>query len=141
MTVIISGSDASLLLLSLLPAGSLSPAFDPAVFEYSLRVPHEQDSVYFVAVTRDAPASVKGDRQHKLEVGDSVFSIIVTAENGKNGKDLQCNGDQGSCNGGGIRFSGGVLYVDTPEAERITVYTTGGKLLSGVSISRVFADC
>ena len=79
-------SDASL--LSLTPAsGTLTPAFDPDVYEYSLTVPFEVTTMTFTA---EAPAGATYRVNRKnLGAGDSdtLFRITVTAEDGETKKE------------------------------------------------------
>ena len=75
-------SDASL--LSLTPAtGTLTPAFDPDVYEYSLTVPFEVTTMTFTA---EAPAGATY-RVNRKNLGaggsDTVFEITVTAADGE----------------------------------------------------------
>ena len=79
-------SDASL--LSLTPAsGTLTPAFDPDVYEYSLTVPFEVTTMTFTA---EAPAGATY-RVNRKNLGaggsDTLFRITVTAEDGETKKE------------------------------------------------------
>ena len=79
-------ADASL--LSLTPAsGTLTPAFDPDVYEYSLTVPFEVTTMTFTA---EAPAGATY-RVNRKNLGaggsDTLFRITVTAEDGETKKE------------------------------------------------------
>jgi hypothetical protein len=60
--------------------GVLSPVFDSEVFEYSVVVPYDVDSVVVSAVASDEKATVVGDGAMSLVVGVNFFVITVTAE-------------------------------------------------------------
>ena len=75
-------------LLSLTPAsGTLTPAFDPDVYEYSLTVPFEVTTMTFTA---EAPAGATY-RVNRKNLGaggsDTLFRITVTAEDGETKKE------------------------------------------------------
>jgi hypothetical protein len=128
--------DAFLSSLLITTGGELSPAFDPNIIEYSVRVPHEQNSINFVAVTRDELATVRGAREHSLEVGVQILPIIVTAEYG-NTKTYTVTVTRESATGillpgvsdKQVYVSGQSLHVSMPVAERVSVYSAGGNLL------------
>ena len=130
-------NDAHLKLLSVTPGGELSPAFDSDIFEYSVRVPHTQDHIYFVAQTRDALASANVGGKRDLEVGEQTFSIVVTAENGEKTETYTVKVIRESATGIlptgvsaiQVHVSGQSLHVSTPAAERVSVYSAGGQLL------------
>ena len=63
-------------------AGTLSPAFSPDVFEYSLTVGDCRDSITITAGTNAPFVSVSGAGKRPLTVASSVFHIIVIAEDG-----------------------------------------------------------
>ena len=75
-------SDASL--LSLTPAsGTLTPAFDPDVYEYSLTVPFEVTTMTFTAEVPEG-ATYRVNRKNLGAGGsDTLFRITVTAEDGE----------------------------------------------------------
>ena len=75
-------SDASL--LSLTPAsGTLTPAFDPDVYEYSLTVPFEVTTMTFTAEAPEG-ATYRVNRKNLGAGGsDTLFRITVTAEDGE----------------------------------------------------------
>ena len=75
-------ADASL--LSLTPAtGTLTPAFDPDVYEYSLTVPFEVTTMTFTAEVPEG-ATYRVNRKNLGAGGsDTLFRITVTAEDGE----------------------------------------------------------
>ena len=75
-------ADASL--LSLTPAsGTLTPAFDPDVYEYSLTVPFEVTTMTFTAEASEG-ATYRVNRKNLGAGGsDTVFEITVTAADGE----------------------------------------------------------
>ena len=81
-------ADASL--LSLTPAsGTLTPAFDPDVYEYSLTVPFEVTTMTFTAET-PAGATYRVNRKNLGAGGsDTLFRITVTAEDGETKSEYQ----------------------------------------------------
>ena len=75
-------------LLSLTPAsGTLTPAFDPDIYQYSLTVPFEVTTMTFTA---EAPAGATY-RVNRKNLGaggsDTLFRITVTAEDGETKKE------------------------------------------------------
>lgn len=81
-----SGSDsrsANNALASLtVSAGTLTPAFDPAVTEYTLSLPLQSDKLTVTAAASDSRATVRGDGEIALQSGENTLSVVVTAENG-----------------------------------------------------------
>lgn len=71
-------------LLSLTPAtGTLTPAFDPDVYEYSLTVPFEVTTMTFTAEAPEG-ATYRVNRKNLGAGGsDTLFRITVTAEDGE----------------------------------------------------------
>jgi len=78
-------SDASLSSLSV-TGGTLDPAFNPAVTNYTATVPHSSNSADVSAITSDNNASftINGSNNVTvaLAVGDNIITIVVTAEDG-----------------------------------------------------------
>ncbi|MDL2228578.1 cadherin-like beta sandwich domain-containing protein, partial [Odoribacter sp. OttesenSCG-928-L07] len=72
-------NDASLADL-VISQGELDPGFDANTFEYDVTVGYDVDEIYITAVLNDENASIYGDGNHPLNVGDNSFEIIVTAE-------------------------------------------------------------
>ena len=63
-------------------AGTLTPAFDPAVTEYTLSLPLQSDKLTVTAAASDSRATVRGDGEIPLQSGENKLSVVVTAENG-----------------------------------------------------------
>jgi len=74
-------SDASLAELTV-SQGALSPAFNPAVTEYTVSVADSISSIVLSATANNSGASVDGTGTMPLEPGNNVFNITVTAEDG-----------------------------------------------------------
>lgn len=62
--------------------GELSPAFTAETTEYTVSLPAETTTFSIEATANDAKASVSGTGEKELKVGENVFEIVVTAENG-----------------------------------------------------------
>lgn len=77
----IASSDAALASLEL-SAGTLTPAFDPAVTSYTADVPFGTASVGVTATVNDPFASLVGDGTLNVSSGSSTASLVVTAEDG-----------------------------------------------------------
>ena len=63
-------------------AGTLTPAFDPAITEYTLSLPSQSDRLTITANPSDSRATVQGDGDISLQDGETSLSVVVTAENG-----------------------------------------------------------
>lgn len=63
-------------------AGTLTPAFDPAITEYTLSLPSRSDRLTITANPSDSRATVQGDGDISLQDGETSLSVVVTAENG-----------------------------------------------------------
>lgn len=63
-------------------AGTLAPAFDPAVTEYTLSLPQGTEKLTLTATPSDSNATVQGDGELTLQEGESTLPLVVTAENG-----------------------------------------------------------
>lgn len=63
-------------------AGTLTPAFDPAVTEYTLSLPQGTEKLTLTATPSDSNASVQGDGELTLQEGENTLPLVVTAENG-----------------------------------------------------------
>ena len=71
-------------LLSLTPAtGTLTPAFDPDVYEYSLTVPFEVTTMTFTAEVPEGAAYRVNRKNLGAGGSDTVFEITVTAADGE----------------------------------------------------------
>lgn len=62
--------------------GELTPAFDPAVTEYTLSLPLNSDKLTVTADPSDSKATVEGAGEVALQGGENKISVVVTAENG-----------------------------------------------------------
>lgn len=63
-------------------AGTLTPAFDPAITEYTLSLPSQSDRLTITANPSDSRATVQGDGEISLQNGETSLSVVVTAEDG-----------------------------------------------------------
>ena len=63
-------------------AGTLTPAFDPAVTEYPLSLPQGTEKLTLTATPSDSNATVQGDGELTLQEGENTLPLVVTAENG-----------------------------------------------------------
>lgn len=63
-------------------AGTLAPAFDPAITEYTLSLPSRSDRLTITANPSDSRATVQGDGDISLQDGETSLSVVVTAEDG-----------------------------------------------------------
>lgn len=63
-------------------AGTLTPAFDPAVTEYTLSLPQGTEKLTLTATPSDSNATVQGDGELALQAGENTLPLVVTAENG-----------------------------------------------------------
>lgn len=63
-------------------AGTLTPAFDPAVTEYTLSLPQGTEKLTLTATPSDSNATIQGDGELTLQEGENTLPLVVTAENG-----------------------------------------------------------
>ena len=77
-----TSSDATLKSLSVSPH-SLSPAFSPDRLEYTVHVANNITSINLQVERNHTAATVTGDGNRTLIVGENNFSIVVTAQNGE----------------------------------------------------------
>lgn len=63
-------------------AGTLTPAFDPAITEYTLSLPSRSDRLTITAGPSDSRATVQGDGEILLQGDETSLSVTVTAEDG-----------------------------------------------------------
>lgn len=63
-------------------AGTLTPAFDPAITEYTLSLPSQSDRLTITASPSDSRATVQGDGEISLQGGETSLPVVVTAEDG-----------------------------------------------------------
>ena len=75
-------TDATLANLSV-SAGALSPMFNSATYNYTVNVPFSVTSLTLAATATDANASVVGAGSKSLNVGNNIFDITVTAQDGE----------------------------------------------------------
>ncbi|MDR2928332.1 MAG: cadherin-like beta sandwich domain-containing protein [Cytophagaceae bacterium] len=62
--------------------GVLTPAFNSAITSYTVNVVNSVAAVNIAATASDAAATVAGAGAHPLQIGENVFNIAVTAEDG-----------------------------------------------------------
>lgn len=62
--------------------GTLTPAFDPAVTDYTLSLPQGTEKLTLTATPSDSNATVQGDGELTLQEGENTLPLVVTAENG-----------------------------------------------------------
>lgn len=65
-----------------LSSGTLTPAFDTNISEYTVQLPSNTTSISVNAQSSDSKAKINGTGEKLLEVGDNVIIISVLAENG-----------------------------------------------------------
>ena len=75
-----ASSDATLGDLTI-STGDLTPAFNPAVTNYTVSVPNSVSSVTLAATANQSNATVSGTGVKNLSVGSNNFTITVTAPN------------------------------------------------------------
>ncbi len=76
-----ASSDASIAALKITP-GTLTPAFSPEIYEYSVKVPYETTDLLVSAAANHPAATVKIEGNTDLDVGQNRVLILVTAEDG-----------------------------------------------------------
>lgn len=74
-------NDATLFDLSV-SEGTLTPAFDPQTFIYTVNVDNNITDIFITALVNDVNATVAGDGPVTLNVGNNPVIITVTAEDG-----------------------------------------------------------
>lgn len=74
-------SDANLSELLVVP-GTLDKEFRPDIYEYSMKVAYDVEELILSAIPVDEESVVTIDKELKLEKGDNVFTITVTAPSG-----------------------------------------------------------
>jgi uncharacterized protein (TIGR02145 family) len=75
-------ADADLTELSLHPAVTLYPAFEPGIVSYSAEAPQGTSSVNVTASTRNPYASISGDGEADVSTGSGTVTIVVTSQDG-----------------------------------------------------------
>lgn len=63
-------------------AGTIEPAFDPEVSDYTITVEDHITTITLTAVASHSAATIEGDGMKTLEYGENPVEIIVTAEDG-----------------------------------------------------------
>ena len=72
--------------------GTTVPGFDPETYEYTLDdVENDKASVNITYVTSDTDATVTGDGNQNLSVGDNSLKVTVTAQDGTTTKEYTIN--------------------------------------------------
>jgi uncharacterized protein YjdB len=61
--------------------GTVSPAFEPSITDYTVQAENNVESIIFTAVPNHTDAFVIGDGVKSLHVGENAFDITVEAEN------------------------------------------------------------
>ena len=62
--------------------GTLSPAFDPAVTEYTVDLPSKVTALTVTAEASDSRTTVAGTGEVAVQTGENVIEVTATAENG-----------------------------------------------------------
>ena len=75
-------SDNNYLENLLVSEGTLTPVFNKETEEYSLEVEYDVDNIYVLAYAEDATATISGNGQRKLLVGQNKIEVVVTSESG-----------------------------------------------------------
>ena len=65
--------------------------FKHKITSYEVVVPEDTEEIEIYAKTQDASATVTGTGMKKLEVGENVFEVVVTAEDGATRKTYTLN--------------------------------------------------
>jgi hypothetical protein len=77
-----TASDNARLQNIILSAGVLSGEFNPYQYYYDINLGYNQDKISIIGVPEDANAVVSNIYNAAVEVGKTVFKLMVTAENG-----------------------------------------------------------
>ncbi|MCL2132143.1 MAG: cadherin-like beta sandwich domain-containing protein [Lentimicrobiaceae bacterium] len=76
-------SDATLSNLEV-SVGELDPSFNPAIVNYTVTADKKETATKITAATNSFYATISGDTGlQQLAIGDNIFKITVTAEDGK----------------------------------------------------------
>jgi len=74
-------TDATLLNLAV-STGELTPEFNSTIHDYTVDVAYNISSIHITATTNDPNASISGTGNKQLAVGENIYTITVTAEDG-----------------------------------------------------------
>ncbi|MDR3269883.1 MAG: cadherin-like beta sandwich domain-containing protein [Tannerella sp.] len=118
----VPSSDGTLSALSLSGGVTLSPAFDPGVTSYQATVPYATASVTLTAVPNHAGSSVSGAGMHSLTVGENVFNLTVTAEDGNRESYVIIIVREGN--------AAGIEAIEAPAVRITAVYDLTGRLVA-----------
>lgn len=81
-------TDATLSSLSI-DGITMTPSFDPQVFEYSATVPRDVERVYVNAIPNNLQATINIEGADQLESGENVVSVHVLAQDGIRWRDYR----------------------------------------------------
>ena len=74
-------TDATLLNLAV-STGELTPEFSSIIHDYTVDVAYSTNSINITATTNDPKATISGTGWKQLAVGENIFTVTVTAEDG-----------------------------------------------------------
>jgi len=74
-------TDATLLNLAV-SEGELAPEFSDIIYDYTVDVAYSISSINITATTNDPNASISGTGNKQLAVGENIYTITVTAQDG-----------------------------------------------------------
>lgn len=69
--------------------GALSPSFNPTTLNYTVNVSNTTSSITITGTAFHPHATVSGNGTFSLNIGENIFNIIVTAEDGTTNKTYQ----------------------------------------------------
>lgn len=81
-------TDATLSSLSI-DGITMTPSFDPQVFEYSATVPRDVEHIYVNAIPNNLQATINIEGADQLESGENVVSVHVLAQDGIRWRDYR----------------------------------------------------
>ncbi|MDR0863930.1 MAG: cadherin-like beta sandwich domain-containing protein [Candidatus Symbiothrix sp.] len=129
-------TDATLKKLAV-SAGTLSPAFDPEITDYTVSVANTQSNIFIEAVVNHITSSLTGDGMHDLTVGENTFPIVVTAEDESTKTytvvvtRAQAVGIAFTANeaAASVTYNAGNLSVNSSYTEQVCIYSVTGSLV------------
>ena len=125
-----------------LSTGTLSPAFTPATYHYHVTVPFNVEQITVNGIPRDLRATVSGNREYPLAVGNTVISLQVTAANGISTSNYQITVNRIGNNNANLQeitLTRGTLIPEfSPDTTQYEVHLTGS--LHQLTISSVASD-